>query len=146
MFWLGKVEHKQSLVVRMHSTKQIVYSKICHKYACKRYYHVNVKYTWFCEFGYCLCVQWQRIDEHCYQCPRLFGVPSPISAPTLLCPHCSNKYSGCKQKYGRVEYNAVGVCEPLLHLAAYGNGVYSAKCQITKQCVGHHYKCYMKAQ
>lgn len=73
-------------------------------------------------------VECGAVNKHRYQRPHLFRIPAPETPPGLICPDCSDKYTGSKREYRRIQQPAVDDC----HCQRAGNRRYRVIIRVIK--------------
>ena len=89
--------------ITVHTSKYKVYPEISDQHRDKSQYAETVEEHRTSERTDRLGMQCRRVNQHRYECPYLFRVPSPISSPRHVCPYRSDKYSEHQQEYGWIK-------------------------------------------
>jgi len=86
----------------MHAAQEIVYAEIGHYYAKKREGDVHMINQRLTENGKRLRMYYHSINHESDECPGLLAVPTPVSAPTHVCPNGPDEYAYAHGGEGRV--------------------------------------------
>ena len=87
-----------------------------------------------------LCVKCHGIDHKRDKCPSFFRVPTPITAPRHIRPHCAHKDAYSQQKHSRDKQHLPHHIQPLhlLGIASQRQCHHSVEHQECQQGIRHH--------
>lgn len=93
-----------ALLVGVHAAEQEVDTEVGEEYRKESGYHIDVEECRSSEECDAARVQGEGIDEHGYQRPYFFRVPSPVSSPAYVSPYGSYKDAYREAENSRVEH------------------------------------------
>lgn len=129
----------------MQTAKHEVDSEVGEEYEQECHHAVDVEGKRLLQETYGAGMEHGRIDKHCNQCPHFFRVPTPVSAPTDICPYSPQEDAYSQAEDSRIEQYPADDLQLLVAVfkEESSNAVEHYKCE---KAICNHYDCYVHGE